>query len=229
MLRSATYWISGSADRRVTMGGESFLVRALRVSSLSIRSMKCSTTLTAESTTAALACCSLGVTRSMMPSASLGSFVGYIASASRIATCPHSAHSLMAASILVLAPRESSNSPGPPEDSEISLMHAIAFDITVGFESEIISTKASRKPWSLTISGLMSCSLHTQIAAVFRTYGSSSLSAFDSGLAKYSVICSTRMHPMVRTASARISGFGSEASLTKVLTAMMARSGCDLA
>ena len=34
---------------------------------------------------------------------------------------------------------------------------------------------------------------------------------------------------IVRTANARMSGFGSWVSLTKVFTARMARSGCDLA
>jgi hypothetical protein len=42
-----------------------------------------------------------------------------------------------------------------------------------------------------------------------RTYGSSSRSTLASGSHRYSVILSTRMHPMVRTASARISGLGS--------------------
>lgn len=64
---------------------------------------------------------------------------------------------------------------------------------------------------------------------------------FLSGSHRYSVIFSTRIHPIVRTAKARINGFGSSQSwegnyrllinyrnlltLTKVLTAMMAISG----
>ena len=49
-------------------------------------------------TTALLACCRRGDTRSMMPSASRGSAGVYLASESRMKTWPHSVHSLMAAS-----------------------------------------------------------------------------------------------------------------------------------
>ena len=63
------------------------------------------------------------------------------------------------------------------------------------------------------------------MAAVLRTYGSSSRSARVSGSRRYSVMRSTRMQPIVRIASARISGFGSAASRTNVFTARSARSG----
>ena len=50
-----------------------------------------------------------------------------------------------------------------------------------------------------------------------------------SGSHRYSVIRSTRMQPMVRTASARISGLGSLASFTNVFTARSVSSGWVLA
>ncbi len=109
----------------------------------------------------------------------------------------------------------------------------------------------------------MSYNFATHTAAVLRTYGSSSLRHLRSGSQRYSTILSTRMHPIVRTASARISGLGSCVScsaaggggegerhrsrlacareraaralgagrrtLTNVLTARIARSGCDFA
>ena len=52
---------------------------------------------------------------------------------------------------------------------------------------------------------------------------------FLKGSHRYSVILSTLMQPMVLTAKALIRGFGSSQSLTKVFTAMMARSGWALA
>lgn len=58
----------------------------------------------------------------------------------------------------------------------------------------------------------MSYSLATHTAAVFLTYGSSSLRHLRSGSQRYSVILSTRMQPIVRTASARIRGFESSQS-----------------
>ena len=82
----------------------------------------------------------------------------------------------------------------------------------MGFESAMRSLRESRKPWSSTIWALMSCSLATQTAAVFLTYGSSSFRHFLSGSHRYSVILSTRMQPMVRTARARIRGLGSSQS-----------------
>lgn len=63
-----------------------------------------------------------------------------------------------------------------------------------------------------TIDDEMSYNFATQTAAVFRTYGSSSRKHFRNGSHKYSVILSTRMHPMVRTAKARINGFESSQS-----------------
>lgn len=83
---------------------------------------------------------------------------------------------------------------------------------TMGFESAMRSRRESRKPWSSTIWALMSWSLATQTAAVFLTYGSSSFRHFLSGSHRYSVILSTRMQPMVRTARARIRGLGSSQS-----------------
>lgn len=58
----------------------------------------------------------------------------------------------------------------------------------------------------------MSYSFATQTAAVLRTYGSSSRKHFRNGSHKYSVILSTRMQPIVRTANARINGFESSQS-----------------
>mmetsp|Transcript_58673 Transcript_58673/g.122596 ORF Transcript_58673/g.122596 Transcript_58673/m.122596 type:complete len:333 (+) Transcript_58673:584-1582(+) len=238
MLRSATYCISGSEERRVTRGGASFLATARAASCVGTRSMNRSTTLTAERTTAALACWRRGVTRSMMLSASRPSSPAYTASASRITTCPHSEHSLSAASSFCSVPDDTVQMlpgwppGGPPLAASISAISqraATALATTVGLESPSRPRSSSRNPCSLTRSGLMSKSFVTHVAAVLRTYGSSSLSALRRGLARYSVIWSTRMHPIVRTARARMSGFGSDASLTNVLTAMMARSGWLLA
>ena len=50
-----------------------------------------------------------------------------------------------------------------------------ALATTMGLESPSISLSVSTKPRSCTSSALMSNSLATQMAAVFRTYGSSSL------------------------------------------------------
>lgn len=61
----------------------------------------------------------------------------------------------------------------------------------------------------------MSYNLATQTAAVFRTYGSSSRKHLRNGSHKYSVILSTRIQPMVRTAKARINGFESSQSYGK--------------
>lgn len=82
----------------------------------------------------------------------------------------------------------------------------------MGLESAIRSRRESRNPWSSTIWALMSCSFATQTAAVFRTYGSSSFRHLRRGSHKYSVILSTLMHPIVRTARARMRGFGSSQS-----------------
>lgn len=64
----------------------------------------------------------------------------------------------------------------------------------------------------LTIDQEMSYSLATQTAAVFLTYGSSSLRHLRNGSQRYSVILSTRMQPIVRTARARIRGLESSQS-----------------
>jgi hypothetical protein len=85
------------------------------------------------------------------------------------------------------------------------------------------------KPCWRTTVGEMSCSFATHSAAVFRTYGSSSESAFFSGGVRYSVIFSTRMHPIVRIASARIRGESCSESFTKAFTAMSVMSGFDFA
>ena len=73
MFLRATYWISGSELSRVTRGGVSFLLNILKVSWLVISSIYLRMTRTADITTAELACCRRGATRSMMPSASLPS------------------------------------------------------------------------------------------------------------------------------------------------------------
>mmetsp|Transcript_15297 Transcript_15297/g.49943 ORF Transcript_15297/g.49943 Transcript_15297/m.49943 type:complete len:257 (-) Transcript_15297:356-1126(-) len=230
MLRSATYWISGSDDRSVTRGGAIFLYSGLSASCEVIRSMYRIITLTADRTTAELACCSRGVTRSMIDSASRASDGLYRARESRMKTCPHSVHSLSAASIFCRVDVLIWKTCRPMVDvSEISASVATALETTIGLESPSRSYTISRKPWSSTSSPLMSYSLATHTAAVLRTYGSSSFRHLRSGSHRYSTILSTRMHPIVRTASARMSGFWSCVSLTKVLTARMARSGCDFA
>lgn len=58
----------------------------------------------------------------------------------------------------------------------------------------------------------MSYNLATHTAAVFLTYGSSSFKHLRKGSHKYSVILSTLMQPIVRTANALISGLGSSQS-----------------
>ena len=60
-------------------------------------------------------------------------------------------------------------------------------------------------------------------------YNLSPQGAFFSGGVRYSVILSTRMQPMVRMASARMRGDWCSESFTKAFTAMMVRSGLDLA
>lgn len=143
-------------------------------------------------------------------------------------TCPHSVHSFSAASSLVRTLCVISNT-SLPLASWISLSAATALATTVGLASLSRSRRLSRKPCCFTVGGEMSYSLATASAAVLRTYGSSSPSAFFSGGVKYSTIFSTRMQPMVRMASARMSGDGCSLSLTNELTAMMVRSGLDLA
>lgn len=65
---------------------------------------------------------------------------------------------------------------------------------------------------AFTIEDEISYSLATHTAAVLRTYGSSSFKHLRSGSHKYSVILSTRIQPMVRTANARMSGLESSQS-----------------
>ena len=96
----------------------------------------------------------------------------------------------------------------PADASLISVSAATALATTIGLASASSSRSWSTNPRSSTSSGLMSCSFATQIAAVFRTYGSSSVSVRCSGSHRYSVIFSTRMHPIVRTARARIKRIG---------------------
>ena len=69
-------------------------------------------------------------------------------------------------------------------------------------------------PCSSTSAELMSNNLATDTAAVLRTYGSSSFRHFLRGSHKYSVILSTLIQPIVRTARALIKGLGSSQSLT---------------
>mmetsp|Transcript_72526 Transcript_72526/g.161159 ORF Transcript_72526/g.161159 Transcript_72526/m.161159 type:complete len:257 (+) Transcript_72526:2049-2819(+) len=226
MLRSATYWISGSEERRVTRGGAIFLYRALSASWDVIRSMYLIMTLTADSTTAEFACWRRGVTRSIIDSASRLSFGMYSASESRMKTWPHSVHSFSAANIFCSVAVLIWNTCCPISDvSAISARDATAFDTTIGLESPSKSYTMSRNPWSSTSSPLMSYNFATHTAAVLRTYGSSSFRHFRRGSHKYSTILSTRMQPIVRTASARMSGLGSCVSLTNVFTARIARSG----
>mmetsp|Transcript_12710 Transcript_12710/g.53248 ORF Transcript_12710/g.53248 Transcript_12710/m.53248 type:complete len:236 (-) Transcript_12710:278-985(-) len=232
MLRSATYWISHSAPSSVTSGGASFLTSARVVSGeLVMERIWLMITFTAESTTAQLACCRRGVTRSTTLLASASSCATYEASESRMNTWPHSVHSLSAASSLytLFALSWKMRLGSPADASLISVSAATALATTIGLASASSSRSWSTNPRSSTSSGLMSCSFATQIAAVFRTYGSSSVSVRCSGSHRYSVIFSTRMHPIVRTARARIKGFGSAESFTNVFTARMVSSGWLLA
>mmetsp|Transcript_21328 Transcript_21328/g.60049 ORF Transcript_21328/g.60049 Transcript_21328/m.60049 type:complete len:232 (-) Transcript_21328:244-939(-) len=228
MLRRATYWISFSADKSETSGGASFFDMSARKSG-EVMNVSClRMTFTALSTTAQLACCSRGVMRSTMDTASFSSRAWYETIESRMKTCPHSVHSFSAASSLNRFCVSMWNT-GCAAMESISASDATALATTIGLASPTMSFSTSMNPRSSTNSGEMSKSLATQIAAVLRTYGSSSFSARAKGSQRYSVILSTRMQPMVRTASARISGDGSEASFTNVLTAISARSGCVLA
>mmetsp|Transcript_37360 Transcript_37360/g.93847 ORF Transcript_37360/g.93847 Transcript_37360/m.93847 type:complete len:255 (-) Transcript_37360:404-1168(-) len=228
MLRSATYWISGSLDSSVTRGGAIFRWMLFSTSWLWMSGMNFIRTFTAPRTTAELACCRRGVTRSQMFSASRASRGLCFAMELRMKTWPHSVHSFRAArSLETVADVISKTSSAEP--SEISDRAATALATTMGLESDRRSLSVSRKPWSRTSSALMSYSLATHTAAVLRTYGSGSLRLLCRGWHRYSVILFTRMHPMVRTASARMSGLGLDASLTNVFTARMARSGWLLA
>lgn len=116
IFRKATYYISGSADRRVTNGGAIFRLSYAITSSDYRRETIFKMTFTADSTTAEFACCSRGVTRSMMDSASFESVASYSAKVSRRKTWPHSVHSLRAASILYRV-LEVSAMTSMPEDS----------------------------------------------------------------------------------------------------------------
>lgn len=66
MLRRATYWTSGSEDKRVTRGGASFRVSTDTNSWSVMISMYFISTFTADKTTAALAWARRGVIRSQM-------------------------------------------------------------------------------------------------------------------------------------------------------------------
>mmetsp|Transcript_16557 Transcript_16557/g.45614 ORF Transcript_16557/g.45614 Transcript_16557/m.45614 type:complete len:200 (-) Transcript_16557:679-1278(-) len=173
MLRSATYWISGSELSRVTRGGASLRVRA-RMASLRMlegppmSSMYDKITLTALITTAELACWRRGVTRSMMPSASRPSAGVYLARESRIKTCPHSVHSFRAASSFCRTAAETFMT-SLPEASAISERAATALATTEGLLSEMRSWRVSKNPRSTTSSGAISYSFATQTAAVLRT------------------------------------------------------------
>ena len=112
-------------------------------------------TLTALITTALLACCKRGVTRSIIPSASRASAGVYLAKESKMKTCPHSVHSFNAASsfckteaLIFITSR--------PEVSEISLNAATLLATTLGLESLMRSWRVSMKPRSSTRSGAMS-------------------------------------------------------------------------
>lgn len=225
MFLSATYCTSGWLAWASEMsGGASFLQMLLMVSALLMGSMYMRMIFTADRTTAGFWWLRRGDTRSMMFSASLGSPGTYLDRLSRMNTWPHSVHSFSAASSFCSTAEVTSNT-SLPLDSWISFSAATALATTVGLASESRSRTPSMKPCCFTMEGEMSYSLATHRAAVLRTYGSSSPSAFFSGGARYSVILSTRMQPIVRMARARMSGLGCSLSFTNALTAMMVRSG----
>mmetsp|Transcript_24987 Transcript_24987/g.77151 ORF Transcript_24987/g.77151 Transcript_24987/m.77151 type:complete len:259 (+) Transcript_24987:3237-4013(+) len=232
MFRNATYVISSKSEfSNVTNGGASFFRKFATASSSRPTNVFAyfRITFTADMTTAELACCKRGLTRSMIEVASLASRGEYFARASKIDTWPHSVHSFRAANNFCSADGDNSSTASSPDVSAISFSAATAFATTVGFGSATMSRNVSTKPRSTTSSGCMSYSFATHIAAVFRTYGSSSFKAPISGSHRYSVILSTRMQPIVRIAKALTSGFGSTASFTKVLTLNKTRSACVLA
>mmetsp|Transcript_30978 Transcript_30978/g.34662 ORF Transcript_30978/g.34662 Transcript_30978/m.34662 type:complete len:207 (+) Transcript_30978:1428-2048(+) len=193
-----------------------------------ISSMYDRITFTALITTAEFACCNRGVTRSMIPSASRPSAGVYLERESKIKTCPHSVHSFNAANSFCNTAADTFIT-SRPDDSAISDNAATALATTLGFESLMRSCNVSRKPRSATNSGAISYNLATQTAAVLRTYGSSSRNARFNGSHKYSVIRSTLIQPIVRTANARINGLASAESLTNVFTASRVNSGCVFA
>lgn len=166
-------------------GGAALARSAARAAGSAVARAHSSNTLTADSDTAALACCRRGATRSAMAAAAVGSAgSGDAASASRMNTWPHSVHSLSARSSLC---REAASRIGegggaaPPPGGAAGAWAAATSDsaatalaTTMGFESERRSRRASTKPRSTTSEGATSCSLATHTAAVLRTYGSSS-------------------------------------------------------
>mmetsp|Transcript_34050 Transcript_34050/g.109304 ORF Transcript_34050/g.109304 Transcript_34050/m.109304 type:complete len:204 (-) Transcript_34050:513-1124(-) len=177
MLRKATYVISSRSEfNKVTNGGASFFRKFAMASSSSSSSGFSEATLedddpeddparnltyfkitfTADMTTAEFACWSRGETRSMMDVASLASTGEYLARASKIETCPHSVHSLRAASNFWRAELDSSMTASSPEVSAISFRAATALATTVGFGSATRSRSVSTKPLSTTRSGWMS-------------------------------------------------------------------------
>lgn len=101
------------------------------------------------------------------------------------------------------------------------MIHLPIQHLTIGLESDRRSRRLSRKPWSSTSWALISCSFATHTAAVFLTYGSSSFRHFRRGSHRYSVILSTRMQPIVRTANERIKGFGSSQSFNTPTTLLL--------
>ena len=135
--------------------------------------------------------------------------------ASRMKTWPHSEHSFKAVRSLLIVCGFMSNMCALGELSLISLKAATALATTIGLESEMRSRSKSRKPCSSTSCEFISNNLATHTAAVFLTYGSSSFKHLRNGSQRYSVILSTRMQPMVRTAKALIKGFGSSQSFIK--------------
>mmetsp|Transcript_17122 Transcript_17122/g.66677 ORF Transcript_17122/g.66677 Transcript_17122/m.66677 type:complete len:255 (-) Transcript_17122:354-1118(-) len=228
MLRRATYWISGSLESSVTRGA-AILRLSVRMTSCDwMWSMKLISSLIAPSTTAELECCRREVTRSAMLSASRESLGSYVETAFRITVCPHSVHSLRAASSLFRMIGVNWKT-SPLHASLISHSAARELETTIGFESPSRAMRISTKPCWRTGSGEMSKIFATQIAAVLRTYGSASFRHCLRGMYRYSTICSILMQPIVRIARARMSGFGLAASFTNWLTARMASVGWLLA
>mmetsp|Transcript_69255 Transcript_69255/g.129303 ORF Transcript_69255/g.129303 Transcript_69255/m.129303 type:complete len:214 (-) Transcript_69255:387-1028(-) len=209
MFLMTTYCISGSAERRVTRGGVIFLQSCLTVSGLPpawILTRNFMVTRTADKTTALLACDIRTMTpRSRIISATRAFGGSYIASASKIKTCPHSVHSFSAGKSLEMVVSSSCRYV-LREVVCISQSDATAFATTIGLASVSICLRISMKPCSSTSCGLRSKSFAMQMVAVFRTYGSVSRQLLRNGSNKYSVIWSNLMQPIVRTASARNNG-----------------------
>lgn len=98
-------------------------------------------------------CASRASPRSMMDWHSLSVLGTSRARASRMKTCPHSVHSLTAASSLFCAMGPSDWIMSVPDTSWISASAATALATTIGFGSDIMSRRVSGNPRSLTSCG----------------------------------------------------------------------------